>query len=107
MTAFHLAFFVADLASTRQFYGDVLGCREGRSTDTWVDFDFFGHQISAHTTGKVVATVDAGVVDGIKVPMPHFGACWDGMNSPGWPGGSVKRHPVHPRASGPLRRPTR
>jgi extradiol dioxygenase family protein len=79
MTAFHLAFFVADLASTRRFYGDVLGCREGRSTDTWVDFDFFGHQISAHTTGKVVPTVDAGVVEGIKVPMPHFGALlgWD------------------------------
>ena len=79
MTAFHFAFFVADLASTRRFYGDVLGCREGRSTDTWVDFDFFGHQISAHTTGKVVPTVDAGVVEGIKVPMPHFGALlgWD------------------------------
>jgi len=79
MTAFHFAFFVADLASTRRFYGDVLGCREGRSTDTWVDFDCFGHQISAHTTGKVFPTVDAGVVEGIKVPMPHFGALlgWD------------------------------
>ena len=49
---FHFAFFVRDLASTRRFYGDVLGCREGRSTDTWVDFDFFGNQISAHTTGR-------------------------------------------------------
>ena len=48
---FHFAFFVRDLASTRRFYGDVLGCREGRSTDTWVDFDFFGNQISAHITG--------------------------------------------------------
>ena len=79
MTAFHFAFFVADLTSTRRFYGEVLGCREGRCTDTWVDFDFFGHQISAHTTGSVVPTVDAGVVEGIKVPMPHFGALlgWD------------------------------
>jgi extradiol dioxygenase family protein len=74
VTAFHFAFFVGDLASTRHFYRDVLGCREGRSTDTWVDFDFFGHQISAHTTGPVVPTMDAGVVDGVRVPMPHFGA---------------------------------
>jgi hypothetical protein len=74
LTAFHFAFFVSDLASTRHFYRDVLGCREGRSTDTWVDFDFFGHQISAHTTGPVVPTMDAGVVDGVRVPMPHFGA---------------------------------
>jgi len=79
VSAFHFAFFVGDLASTRHFYRDVLGCREGRSTDTWVDFDFFGHQISAHTTGPVVPTMDAGVVDGIRVPMPHFGALlpWD------------------------------
>lgn len=79
MAAFHFAFFVRDLGSTRRFYGDVLGCREGRSTDTWVDFDFFGNQISAHTTGPVVPTTDAGVVDGIRVAMPHFGAvlAWD------------------------------
>jgi uncharacterized protein len=79
VTAFHFAFFVGDLASTRHFYRDVLGCREGRSTDTWVDFDFFGHQISAHTTGPVLPTMDAGVVDGVRVPMPHFGALlpWD------------------------------
>jgi extradiol dioxygenase family protein len=79
VTAFHFAFFVKDLPSTRGFYRDVLGCREGRSTETWVDFDFFGHQISAHTSGPVVPTTDAGVVDGIRVPMPHFGAVlgWD------------------------------
>src|SRR5687768_10588224 len=71
---FHFAFFVKDLASTRRFYGDVLGCSEGRSTETWVDFDFFGAQISAHTTGPVTTTTDAGVVDGVHVPMPHFGA---------------------------------
>ena len=74
MRPFHLAFFVRDLDSTRHFYGDVLGCPEGRSTDTWVDFDFFGNQISAHVTGPVTPTTDAGVVDGVRVPMPHFGA---------------------------------
>jgi hypothetical protein len=74
MPAFHFAFFVWDLATTRRFYGDILGCREGRSTETWVDFDFFGNQISAHITGPVTPTTDAGVVDGVQVPMPHFGA---------------------------------
>lgn len=71
---FHYAFFVRDLVSTRRFYGEILGCREGRSTDTWVDFDFFGHQISAHTTGRVTPTQNTGKVEGILVPMPHFGA---------------------------------
>jgi uncharacterized protein len=74
MPPFHFAFFVRDLDSTREFYGDVLGCREGRSTQDWVDFDFFGNQISAHVTGPVSPTSDAGVVDGVRVPMPHFGA---------------------------------
>ncbi|HEU4700800.1 MAG TPA: VOC family protein [Gemmatimonadales bacterium] len=74
---FHYAFFVTDLASTREFYGRLLGCTEGRSTDTWVDFDFFGNQVSAHTTGAPVPTQDTGVVEGIAVPMPHFGAILD------------------------------
>ena len=76
---FHFAFFVKDLDSTRRFYGGVLGCTEGRSTETWVDFDFVGNQISAHTTGAPAPTVYAGKVDGIAVPMPHFGAVveWD------------------------------
>ena len=76
---FHLAYHVNDLAAARRFYGGVLGCAEGRSTETWVDFDFFGHQISAHTTGSVVPTEAKGEVDGIAVPMPHFGAIlgWD------------------------------
>jgi extradiol dioxygenase family protein len=78
-SAFHYSFFVNDLDATRAFYGDVLGCREGRASATWVDFDFFGHQISAHTTGRPGVTEDRGVVDGIAVPMPHFGAIltWD------------------------------
>ena len=71
---FHFAFFVRDLDSTRRFYGEILGCREGRSTDTWVDFDFFGNQISAHTTGQVTPTQNTGKVENILVPMPHFGA---------------------------------
>ncbi len=74
MTPFHFAFFVGDLDATRRFYGDVLGCKEGRSTDAWVDFDFFGHQISCHNTGTPVPTTTAGKVDGVGVPMPHFGA---------------------------------
>jgi extradiol dioxygenase family protein len=71
---FHFAFFVRDLDSTRRFYGEILGCREGRSTDTWVDFDFFGNQISAHTTGQLTPTQNTGKVENILVPMPHFGA---------------------------------
>lgn len=76
---FHFAFIVRDLASTRRFYGELLGCAEGRSTETWVDFDFFGNQISCHTTGKPMVTADTGLVDGVAVLMPHFGAVlpWD------------------------------
>jgi extradiol dioxygenase family protein len=71
---FHFAFFVRDLDSTRRFYSQVLGCREGRSSETWVDFDFFGNQISAHNTGQVTPTQNTGQVEKILVPMPHFGA---------------------------------
>lgn len=69
---FHLAFHVTDLAEARRFYGDVLGCREGRSTDTWVDFDFFSHQISLHL-GQPFSTAATGHVGEHRVPMPHFG----------------------------------
>ena len=80
---FHFAFHVRDLASTRRFYGEVLGCREGRSTETWVDFDFFGNQISAHTTGEVMRTEQTGKVEDLAVPMPHFGAIlgWEEFSS--------------------------
>ncbi len=80
---FHFAFFVRDLVSTRRFYGDVLGCREGRSTESWVDFDFFGNQISAHNTGKPIPTQNTGLVEGVPVPMPHFGELlpWDAFGS--------------------------
>lgn len=69
---FHLAFHVRDLDAARRFYGGLLGCREGRSTDTWVDFDFFGHQISLHL-GEPFATTDTGRVGAQLVPMPHLG----------------------------------
>lgn len=69
---FHLAFHVRDLADARHFYGTLLGCREGRSTATWVDFDFFGHQISVHL-GEPFATTRTGRVGDALVPMPHLG----------------------------------
>ncbi|WP_295527225.1 VOC family protein [uncultured Pseudacidovorax sp.] len=69
---FHLAFHVRDLVEARRFYGGVLGCSEGRSTDTWVDFDFFGHQLSLHL-GEPFATRRTGRVGDALVPMPHFG----------------------------------
>lgn len=69
---FHLAYHVHDLAAARAFYAGVLGCREGRSTDTWVDFDFFGHQLSLHL-GQPFATTDTGRVGDACVPMPHLG----------------------------------
>lgn len=73
MKPFHYAFKVKDLASTRQFYIDLLGCKEGRSTEKWVDFDFFGHQLSAHCSEEITSLDFSGQVDGIAVPMPHFG----------------------------------
>ena len=74
MRPFHYSFLVRDLDSTRRFYGELLGCTEGRSTASWVDFDFFGNQISAHVAEQIPQTAPLGEVDGIRVPMPHFGA---------------------------------
>ncbi len=73
MSAFHYAFKVKDIASTRRFYIEILACEEGRSTDTWLDFIFFGHQLSAHISEDIPALDYCGKVDGIKVPIPHFG----------------------------------
>jgi len=69
---FHLAYHVTDLNEARRFYGDLLGCTEGRSTDTWIDFNFFGHQISLHL-GKPFETSNTGKVGAHMVPMPHLG----------------------------------
>jgi extradiol dioxygenase family protein len=79
---FHLAFPVTDLAQARRFYGDFLGCAEGRSSDDWVDFDFFGHQIVAHKVDASAIRDATSLVDGKQVPVRHFGvvtdrATWD------------------------------
>ena len=71
---FHYSFFVHDLDAARAFYTGLLGCTEGRSAATWVDFDFFGNQISLHLTDDVPEPRHTGQVDGVAVPMPHFGA---------------------------------
>ena len=71
---FHLAFPVDDLAAARRFYGQLLGCPEGRSAEHWVDFDFFGHQIVAHLAPDAVRAGATNPVDGEEVPVPHFGA---------------------------------
>lgn len=74
ITPFHLAFPVDDLAAARRFYGGVLGCAEGRSSDQWIDFDLFGHQIVAHLKpGMERRAAHANQVDGHAVPVPHFG----------------------------------
>jgi extradiol dioxygenase family protein len=73
LTPFHIAFPVDNLAEARRFYGGVLGCPEGRSSDEWIDFNLFGHQIVAHLSSdprRVIARKD---VDGHQVPVPHFG----------------------------------
>ena len=81
---FHLAFPVHDLAAARAFYTGVLGCREGRSSAQWIDFDFGGHQIVAHLDPVAKPVAVANEVDGHHVPVPHFGivltmADWRGL----------------------------
>ena len=73
---FHLAFPVDDLAAARRFYGGLLGCPEGRSSDEWIDFDLFGHQIVAHLAPRKAAD-HHNPVDGHDVPVPHFGVVLD------------------------------
>lgn len=80
---FHLAFPVSDLDEARGFYVGVLGCREGRSSETWVDFEFFGHQLSAHLSERTDEEA-SNEVDGDQVPVRHFGAIlewgeWEAM----------------------------
>lgn len=70
---FHLAFPVDDLTEARRFYGELLGCPEGRSADEWVDFDLHGHQIVAHLAPGAVRRRATNPVDGEHVPVPHFG----------------------------------
>ena len=70
---FHLAFPVHNLSEARHFYGEVMGCAEGRSSDQWIDFDFFGHQIVAHLDAGARSVASHNTVDGHDVPVPHFG----------------------------------
>ncbi len=84
LTPFHLAFPVDDLDAARHFYGNVLGCPEGRSSDRWIDFDLFGHQIVTHLTDAPRAKPTGNGVDGHHVPVPHFGVvltpeAWDAL----------------------------
>jgi extradiol dioxygenase family protein len=81
---FHLAFPVTDLGQARRFYGELLGCTDGRSSDDWVDFDFFGHQIVAHKVASRAMVDATSLVDGKQVPVRHFGvvtdrASWDAL----------------------------
>ncbi|MCL6697733.1 VOC family protein [Sphingomonas sp. NSE70-1] len=76
LSPFHIAFPVDDLDAARRFYGEVLGCEEGRSSDHWIDFNMYGHQIVAHLVeGNEKSDGDGGEsqVDGHSVPVPHFG----------------------------------
>lgn len=71
---FHLAFPIRDIEETRIFYGELLGCEIGRSTEKWIDFNFFGHQLSAHVKPDELAQAKRNEVDGKDVPVRHFGA---------------------------------
>ncbi len=70
---FHLAFPVRDLEESRKFYGEILGCKEGRSSEQWIDFNLFGHQIVAHLAPEAVGIRHKNEVDADHVPVPHFG----------------------------------
>lgn len=74
---FHLAFPVKDLEETKQFYSTLLGCKIGRTSDRWVDFNFFGHQLSAHLKPEETVAAPTNKVDGKNVPVRHFGAILD------------------------------
>ena len=73
LSPFHVAFAVHDIALARGFYGELLGCPEGRSTDDWVDFNFYGHQIVAHLAPAEAGQAQRNAVDGHGVPVRHFG----------------------------------
>ena len=77
MSVFHLAYTVTDLESTRRFYGGLLECPEGRSSETWVDFNFFGNQLSLHVGEVIKSSNSSSSVEGVSVPMPHFGCVLD------------------------------
>ena len=79
LTPFHLAIPVNNIPVCRKFYKEILGCKEGRSSDHWVDFDLFGHQLVIHYKEKSSKEIHTNSVDGKNVPVPHFGVVleWD------------------------------
>ena len=81
LSPFHLAFPVSSLAHARSFYGELLGCPEGRSSPEWIDFDFFGHQIVAHLAPGEAGHGASSAVDGHQVPVRHFGVV---LTMPDW-----------------------
>lgn len=81
MRPFHLAFPVHNLSAARAFYGGTLGCAEGRSSDQWIDFDLYGHQIVAHLSVSARPVEASNPVDGHDVPVPHFGVV---LTMPDW-----------------------
>ena len=93
MRPFHLAFPVDDLEKTREFYTKILGCKEGRSSDRWIDFDMYGHQVVAHLV-DVMEKAETNSVDGDDVPSSHFGVIleqgnWDSLSQ------SLKKSGIH------------
>jgi uncharacterized protein len=78
---FHLAIKVHDIAASRAFYGGLLGCPEGRSAETWVDFNLFGHQLVCHLAPAAPSSLHHNPVDGDQVPVPHFGVV---LEMPDW-----------------------
>ncbi len=79
MNPFHLAIAVHDLEAARRFYSDLLKCEQGREAEKWIDYNFFGHQLSVHLKPEETAMAKANEVDGKQVPVRHFGAIlpWD------------------------------
>ena len=77
LNPFHLAIPVKEITETRYFYRDILGCEEGRSSDHWVDFNFFGHQLVLHIDSSKANILNENNVDGKSVPVPHFGVVLD------------------------------
>lgn len=73
MPPFHYSFKMRSFENTREFYGEILDCEEGRSGDSWIDFNFFGHQLTAHLSDNFPDLDYCGLVDGVAVPIPHFG----------------------------------
>lgn len=94
LSPFHLAFPVHSLASARAFYGQLLGCPEGRSSPEWVDFDFFGHQIVAHLSPQEAGHKNTSAVDGHDVPVRHFGVV---LTMPEWEALADRLRAAHTR----------